>query len=209
MRVNRFLLSVTMLLASALLSACVADQRMTTGATHDVYRERVASVLISKDGKKLVVVGKDHHYIFDAPPAIVRTVTSDFQKFVTASFGEFAVDGEQTIQGRYALQIRGDAPEEAKMRAWHSGFYKDPQGRVRTDGALIGKRYRAGNASIEANARPLNREYFVDVRGPKSGTDGAADTTPLTPIVAAGALLLLYGVILYALPGALLVAGGL
>ena len=190
--------------ASVLLSGCVTEQLWKSEPAQDAYRERVSSVLITKDGKTLVVVGKDHHYIFDAPPAIVRTLTSDYQKYVVASFGEFSVDGSQKIEGRYALQIGDGAPDEAKMSAWQSGFYRDPQGRVRADGVLAGKRYSAGDVKVETSTRALNREYFVDVRAPKSGVGGPAGMAPLTPIVALGTALLLYSVPLHIVRMALL-----
>lgn len=199
----RALTMLVMLLGSALLSGCVGGQSWASKSAGANYREQVSSVLVSKDGKTLVVVGKNHHYIFDAPPAIVRTLTSDYQKYVSAAFGEFLVNDSQRIEGRYALHIRDDAPDQAKMSAWTSGFFRDPQGRVRAEGILSGKRYSAGNVKVEANARALNKEYFIDVRAPGSNPAGLAESAPLTPIVAAGALLLLYGVVLYAVPTAL------
>jgi hypothetical protein len=156
---------------TAPLCGCVTERLWKGSIEHETYKERVSSVLISQDGKTLAVIGKDHHYLFEAPPVIARTLTSDYQKFTSAEFGTFSVavvwDGSEAIMGVYSLRIDSSATEQAKTSAKSLGFAEDAEGRLSIKGVLYGIRYGAGNVQIESRAHPLTREYFVEVSAPR------------------------------------------
>lgn len=173
---------MAMLLASALLTGCATPQLWDSKPRFDTYRERISSVLVSQDGKTLVILGSDYHYIFEAPPAIVRTLTRDYQRYVEAGFGTFSVDESQRITGPYALHIRDDAPDSAKSSAKRAGFSEDALGTLRSDGVLTGTRYSAGNVRPEATARALNKEYYVNVRAPRPLNADLPRKLLLTPV---------------------------
>ncbi len=169
-------------LCALALSGCFTHKLWSELPAYETYKESVSSVLVSQDGRNLVIVGKEHHYLFDAPPVIVRTLSSDYQKFVTARFGTFSVDSSQSIVGTYSLQIAPEATGEATASARRAGFVEDAQGRLSIDGILSGIRYSAGNVRIPASAHPLMREYQVDVSAPVSSKDDMARKVLLTPL---------------------------
>jgi hypothetical protein len=64
---------------------------MTGCFTHDLnekirndvlYTEEISSVLMSEDGTKLVFIGDDYHYIFDAPVEFSNSLHASFWKFL-------------------------------------------------------------------------------------------------------------------------------
>lgn len=173
------------LLWAALLSGCATETLWKSKPASDDYVERVSSVLISKDGKTLVIVGSNYHYIFEAPPTIVRTLTSDYQRYVGASLGTFTVDGAQRLTGTFVLHLRDDAPDGAKTSAKNAGFVEDASGYLRSDGVLSGTRYDAGNVNIGADARALNREYHVNINVPRSQNADLPRKLLLTPLTVA------------------------
>jgi hypothetical protein len=161
-------------------------------------------VLISQDGKTLAVIGKDHHYLFEAPPVIARTLVSDYQKFTTAKFGTFSVavvwDGSEPIMGSYSLQIDSSATAEARNSAQKAGFAEDAEGRLSAGGLLHGIRYSAGNINLESSPHRLTREYYVEVTAP-SKADRTAKIL-LTPLaVLADGVIVMGMVVMRALTG--------
>jgi len=189
---------------ATLLCGCVTEWLWKGSIEHATYKERVSSVLISQDGKTLAVIGKDHHYLFEAPPIITSTLTSDYQKFTTATFGTFSVavvwDGSEAIMGSYSLQIDPSATAEVRKSAKGVGFAEDAEGGLKVQGVLHGIRYGAGNVSIESRAHRLTREYYVEVSAP-SKADPTAKVL-LTPLaVLADGVIVMGLVVMQALGG--------
>ncbi len=71
------------------------------------YEEAVSSILISQDEQTLVVVTPNYHYIFGAPPGIVKTIKSSFKKYVSAHFSDFKVGLSGSIEGKVHLYVDG------------------------------------------------------------------------------------------------------
>ena len=190
---------------ATLLCGCVTERLWKGSIEHETYKERVSSVLISQDGKTLAVIGKDHHYLFEAPPVITRTLTSDYQKFTTAAFGTFSVavvwDGSEAIMGAYSLQIDSGATAEARNSAKGAGFAEDDEGGLKVQGVLHGIRYSAGNVSIESSAHRLTREYYIEVSAPRKA-DYPTVKVLLTPLaVLADGVIVMGLVVMRALGG--------
>ena len=187
-----------------LLCGCVTEWLWKGSIRQETYQERVSSVLISQDGKTLAVIGKDHHYLFEAPPVITRTLSSDYQKFTTAAFGTFSVavvwDGSEAIMGVYSLHIDSSATEEARTSAKSAGFAEDTEGRLTAEGALYGVRYSAGNVNLDSSAHRLMREYYVDVSAPSR--DDRTIKILLTPLaVLADGVIMMGMVVMHSIGG--------
>jgi hypothetical protein len=124
-----------------------------------LYDGFVSSVLLSQNGETLVIVGDAYHYIFDAPNAIAKTLSSNFRQFVAAEFGIFDVDLSQKITASYKLSIRPERTEEARKSAMLAGFTENLEGILVFEGALNGTRYSANHVMVSA----LGREYVFVV----------------------------------------------
>ena len=94
------------------LFCSLALVRVAHGAARETYSEVVSSVLITKDGKKLVVMTDRFHYTFDASPALLRTLKGSFHQYVTARFSDFHVSPNGRIIGLTTLTV-AEAPDEA------------------------------------------------------------------------------------------------
>jgi len=166
---------------------------MTTTPEWRSYSERITSVLISADEKKLVVFTSDYHYLFEAPPAIVRTLKGAFHPYVTATFGGFRVLADGSMQGSGALQL-WKAPADRVDEAVAAGFTRTGSGRAELLVNLQGHRYKAG--SLKPLPRyELNKAYSIEVEAQKSTTH--FDATPIK--IVAGVPLVVGGVALFPL----------
>jgi hypothetical protein len=190
---RRKFLAYMLLPVPLMLGACSENAKRygnTIGLWKDnfhYYKENVDSVLISADGKQLVFLGPDYHYIFDAPPALVGALrTPALHGLIRGELGTFRVDTEGKISGGIKLigeRHMGDDPAlEAQFTAL--GF-KDAYGNWQFEGQLSGTRYAANGFKLPASMRDqgaaLNRAYSVDVREPDSGlrTAGKVLVTPV------------------------------
>ena len=116
------------------------------------YTETVSSVLISQDGKHLVVIGKNYHYNFDVPKAIVKTLQSPFHRSVSASFKSFHVDTSGFTSGDIKLTVDWPAPEEDELAALAAGYQKNRFGErgysIGYSAYLTGRRFDAGGIQL-------------------------------------------------------------
>ena len=185
------------LIWSALLSL-----GMTGCATHELnekirndasYTEEITSVLMSEDGTKLVFIGDDYHYIFDAPVGLSHSLHSSFRKSLFFKFKEFRVDKNDHITGNITISLDESASQEDKDAAIESGFDQRPASPV-LEFSLQGKRYYAGGVATDRVGYKLNYNYKVGVLEERSSLEKAA-LTAMTPItVAADGVLILVGV---------------
>lgn len=166
---------------------CITAAVMS-GGDRETYTETVDSVLVSADGKTLAVLGKDHHYLFDAPEAIKLLLQSDLRDVVEASFHTFSVDANQRISGGYFLRLGKDASPEQKEKAVAAGFKPLPTGALTYNGSLNGTRYAANGIQATAPSQKLRKTYTIQISAEKSAGAKAASTAGkllLTPITLA------------------------
>ena len=167
--------------ASTLLSACVTEALFKDYK----YDEVVSSVLISTDKKSLVFIGKDYHYIFDAPEVLVKTLEAPFHQSVTGLLRNFHAKSSGEITGDFTLVLGIKVPEEAKQSALAMGYRKSglgPEGYgCILSGNLVGKRFLANNVQI-GTLQQLNSTYTVQVSAEQSKGEKAAKllATPIT-----------------------------
>lgn len=175
-------------------SGCLTASMMSEG-NRENYREKVGSVLISADGKTLAIIGKEYHYLFDAPEPIKAILDPGLQDVVNVHFQTFSVDSAQCITGGYTLNIVKTATAEQKEKAIAAGFKPLPAGNLSFTGKLSGTRYSANGIQAENAAQKLRQEYPINVSAEKSAGAKAASTagkllvTPVT-LAADGVLIL-------------------
>lgn len=177
---------------------CITAAVMS-GGDRETYTETVDSVLVSADGKTLAVLGKDYHYLFEAPPAIKLLLQSDLRDVVEASFYGFAVDANQHIAGGYTLRLSKNASPEQRDKAIAAGFKSLPSSSDLTyNGTLTGTRYAANGIQATAASQKLRKTYTINISAEKSAGAKAASTAGkllLTPItLAADGVLILVAV---------------
>ena len=182
-------------IAAIPMSSGCLTAAMMSGGDRENYYEKVGSVLISADGKTLAVIGKEHHYLFDAPEAIKAVLNPDLGNVVNVHFQTFSVDSAQRITGSYTLNIGKTATAEQKEKAIAVGFKPLPAGNLSFTGKLSGTRYSANGIQAENAAQKLRQEYTINVSAEKSASGKAASTagkllvTPVT-LAADGVLIL-------------------
>lgn len=177
---------IVALLTIAGISDCVFSAIDT-----QTYKEEVSSVLISADGKKLVVMTNAFHYVFNTPSTIVKALKGKFHEYLQASFSNFHVAASGKIAGNVMLQLLA-APADASEDAINAGFVKTPDG-VIFNTPIEGERYKPGAIPILEKYK-LNRTYEIEVISEQSG-----DKASITPLQVIGGALAVAGVALFAL----------
>lgn len=159
------------------------------------YNEKITSFMISADGKKLVVLGEQYHYIFDMPEKLLPVLKSDYRTHLNSSFDGFHVDGS-VVTGYYSLRLRDNAPTEERQQATADGFKSILHGELYFSGDIQGTRYSAADFEQKLTAQSFNQDYLVHVTETLSPLDKGVRmlATPIT--VAADGALLLGGVLL-------------
>ena len=71
-------------------------KEITTTET-ETYTETVSQILISQDGKSIVILGATFHYVLDANPNLMQAISSSLHAKLVASFSEFRVDREGEV----------------------------------------------------------------------------------------------------------------
>ncbi|MBN3528395.1 5-formyltetrahydrofolate cyclo-ligase [Burkholderia cenocepacia] len=193
---RRTFLALPAVAASGMLAGCSSAD--LGPVTHRLmkdpeYRETLSAFLISADGKKLVVIGKQYHYIFDVPPALAVNLTAPYRPKLYTDFDDFETHGD-TISGRYVLRLaREDAPpgSELRERALADGF-KDQRHQLTDSGTISSKRYQPNDVTPSSLPQAFNHEYDVKVieRPSVLGKGAKLALSPIT-MAADGALGLL------------------
>ena len=150
--------------------------------TRKRYEEEVSSVLFTEDMKKIVIIGKDYHYIFDAPEALVRSLRSGLHARMRARFYPFDVHADQRITGKLALLIDEDMAAEEVEQAMDMGFKPGSDSGYFLTINLSGIRYDSGGIQATAPSQRLNRTYTITVSVDHTamGYAGRAVLTPVT-----------------------------
>jgi len=156
--------TVIMAAITCLLAGCFS----TPKTFKDIeYSEIVSSILISQDKKKLVVIGKQYHYIFDAPKVIIDTLKSSFHQSITAKFHPFHVDSDGFTTGVFEFisskKVTGQQLNEMLKLGYKPYSEKSYNKGYIVIGELKGIRYMSGNIIIPNKLQNLNNKYKIKV----------------------------------------------
>lgn len=148
------------------------------------YDELVSSVLVTQDRQKLVVIGADHHFIFDMPKGIEAALKVPFRRAIAAEFGEFRMHPDGVVTGNYQLLLSKEDSAAHYDAAAAIGFAEPASGgHLRMLGRLYGARYHAERGPAPASRYKLSAPYRVRVIN-----HGAAEAPKeaATPVAATG-----------------------
>jgi hypothetical protein len=202
-------LSVTLFFV-LFISGCVTSALYKDSAeAHRDFVEEVSSFLITADGKQLIVVGKQHHYIFAANDETLKFIlTWPEKKRVKAGFENFVINSNQAVSGMYTLTVDAtqDLTAESNQLLVSKGFVNNTTQKTLTyHGALHGTRYLADKFVLPATMQ-LNQKYTITMREDYaySSASSVLGRLLLTPLaIAADGLLLIGGIPVYLLSGSL------
>jgi hypothetical protein len=156
------------------------------------YTETLHSVLVSEDGRHLVAIGSNHHYVFEATENLVRALRSPVHAQVTAVFSPFHVAATNDVSGDVTLVLAGDASPAQRQAAEALGLKPDADGRWTSTTRLYGHRFTGWAYQVGLQKDALNRTYTVEVTSDAGVAARAVDSVD-TPIrIAADGVQLLY-----------------
>ncbi len=181
-------LLVSILLFSFGTTGCMTHELRTKAKSDSSYTENVASILMSEDGKSIVFIGDDYHYIFDAPLELIDSLRSPFRKSLFAKFKDFRVDLQNQVVGTVTVVLDESASQKDKSEAINIG-YENRNNSPTLELTIFGKRYNSGDVTIDNAGYKLNYTYQVKIREERGLLEKAALTaaTPIT-VLADGAL---------------------
>lgn len=192
---NRRLFITALVLSISGLSGCITTSALFSEVEKKEYKEyseSVSRILSTPDGKKIVVIGKDYHYIFDVSSKLIALMNSPLHPYLSAEMKGFDVSLDSKVRGTFILYLAEGASEDNKKLAESFGFTPEKPSPY-LQFWISGMRYSAGKINVPpAQAVELNREYQVDVteERPIGGKAVLLLATPLT-VAADGVLLLL------------------
>ncbi len=156
------------------------------------YTETINSLLLSQDDRHIAAIGAGHHYIFEAPPLVVRAIRSPLHPQLTASFSTFHVDATGHVSGDYTVVLPAGAAPQDEHEAAAIGLVRAADGHWGASGTLAGQRYTGWDYKLGRDQAPLNHAYTVSFINDASAADQLADDAA-TPIrIAADGVQLIY-----------------
>jgi hypothetical protein len=182
---RRSFLGASFALLAGGLASCVTTPKN--------YTEQVSSVLVSADGKKLVVVTPKFHYIFEGSPVLLQTLKADFHPLVRADVGTVHVSSNGKTSADITLRLEGASQGQVRS-AMQAGYSLSANGTAYVATVpLRGQRYLAGTTTLPTEYK-LNRTYDINVL-----SDQDASKTPFTPLQVVAFVPVIAGVALFGL----------
>jgi hypothetical protein len=170
--------------------------------TFGQYEEVISHLLITQDKKVIIAVGNRHHYIFEAPPVIIKILNTPDLKDIYSELVNFEVDADGHFTGTYKLFLNSrynlNKPywDKAVRKAKALGFTPTGYMKLGFAGKISGVRYDAGDVKIPENVVKVKRFYTVLVRK----KDSVVNNIP-SPLNVTGQTLLYIGLIPVVAPG--------
>ncbi len=165
-RSSKFLRSLILFLSLLTLGSCVT--KALWGAKS--YNERISKFLAGNDGRYIVLVGKDFHYIFTDNSGVLKSILnmknggnleiSQEDSYLNLKINN-EIEGHLVFKGRYALIN----PEDAQSLR-NAGVVPDTHGDITVDLFLTGRRYLAKylnqNLSENETSNRVIKIYYRD-----------------------------------------------
>jgi hypothetical protein len=157
------------------------------------YTETITSVLASQDHRHLVAIGKDHHYVFDVPDTVARSLRSPARAQLNAVFTPFHVNDKGEITGDVTLQMPAGASAEAQHAADDIGLVAQADGSRAATLHLTGRRYSSwAYKHVDQTQEKLGHAYTIEVTTDETLDEVAIDKA-VTPVrIAADGVQLIY-----------------
>jgi hypothetical protein len=197
---RRTFLALPAIAAAGVLTGCSNTFRVTPSATRVTgYRDTLSAFLVTADGNRLVVLGKQCHYVFDLPRSFAVALAVPGQARPTIHVVAFETDRGLTTADYWLQLSRDDAPPGSALRerALASGFVGHG-GALEAAGTIVGIAFQPNDVMPSSIPQVLGHPYDVEIsersvvfgqsvlpRSPvRVTTDGAVSLAgaPLTPI---------------------------
>ncbi len=162
------------------------------------FEEEVSSFLITNDQQELVIVGKEHHYIFPLYNDLREILMWSGRSKIMATNLHFVISKDNKINGYYELKARDWATLTKADKTFldeHNFYLRDVKELMRLGRLTNGTVYSAGKFKMPAG-QSFNQPYFVNISydyataGAVAGTHVAnagavAERVLLTPLAIA------------------------
>lgn len=198
---RRTFLALPAMVASGMLTGCSDTVRVTPSAMRVTgYRDTLSAFLVTADGKRLVVLGKQCHYVFDLPRVFAAALAAPGHASPNIHFVAFETD-RGLITADYWLRLApDDAPPGSALRerALATGFRAQGDA-LETAGTIAGMSFQPNDVTSSSIPQMPGHPYDVEIRErsvvfgqvglPRSPVRMTADGrvslagAPLTPIV--------------------------
>lgn len=198
---RRSALRLTIFSGLSLLSGCVTSKMFeSAGKDFNIYHEYIDSVLISVDGKQLVVLGARYHYVIPAPEELVHVLKSDVRQVVFADFSNATVadDGELRCFMRLYAKPTLEAEKSKLLALGFKATGELDARKMKLSFDLRGKRYSVFDKVDLPSTYRLNQTYEISVFEKNQKllkTVGAVLASPVT--LAADGVLMLGSIVLF------------
>lgn len=198
-----------MALPALALSACATPALFKESQADNVvyYDEHAQGFFVTADGKNLVVLGKDYHYVMDDLGNLPVLLKSSLKPRLQASFEYFSVSTENKVDGHVYLTITGDVSEiERKLLQDEKFQYDNYPGTWKKTYHAHGTRYSAKGFETPTSIGKFNQSYTIRVAEHHSPGLKRAIIL-LTPVtLAVDGVLVLGGIVMFPLAVGVLAA---
>jgi hypothetical protein len=190
---------ITLISLLLLSSSCVTN--FLWGARD--YKEEISQFYIGSDGRYVVFMGPEYHYIFTDNSGILREVLSLKQKGALGVGSDilFELDDNNNLEGDIILEGAIDLmSREDAIRLQLLGFIPNKKNDIEIKIHLKGRRYSARFLSQKPAAQEFDKNrYFVTVKYRKqTGIAAGVGKAAITPVaVTLDAALLIGKVVIY------------
>ena len=206
-RLTRSLYSAACIIVATMTMGCtkVLDD-VVREASYSSYKENISSILITEDGKQLVVLGRRYHYVLETPPHLADILKSPIDKHIVAKIPPLFAEADGNITGDLYLVMDEDAPPAIVERATSFGFHSGGwQGKFAYAARLVGTRYIVEKSLPPAPTTNLRQTYTIQIDEPKEPKGEKALQQAISPVTtAADGVLMLGALPLFAVTALLL-----
>lgn len=169
------------------------------------YKETLRDFLVTKDGEKIVILGKKYHYILDDKSGLIKKIlTWNGRSKLEMEINDFEVIDAANISGSVTIRSKVQNNSSTSLNGQERDFLEDELGFSRKHPdhnstifekkiSLTGERYLPKPGVNYDTQSHLNKEYQVHIGYTNSGNK--AVKIALTPVaVAADGVLVITGV---------------
>jgi hypothetical protein len=159
------------------------------------YREEITQFLVGSDGRYVVLMGPEHHYVFTDNSGVLREILPIQQSKILTLKTEnsFELDKNNNITGSLVLTGPFDLlPAQDAFKLQSLGFLPNRNNQIEIKIDVEGRRYSArylGNVA----SQNLSQQYFMKVNYREDngvvGTVGKAAITPVAVTLDAALLI--------------------
>lgn len=196
MKIQKFLIKFFLCLALILLPSCITKYIWGDKS----YQERISQFFIGADGRYVVLIGENYHYIFTDNSAVLKEVLSLNQQNVLTINSKktyLKLDSKNEISGDFTIEGYANSLPFQDLQILRSyGFFPDKNDNISIKTKLIGRRYAA--RYLGQNVSSLKIPHILPIYYSDNNLVKGVGKAAVTPIaVTLDAVLLIGKVVIY------------